>query len=263
MGRKTKIDWCDASWNPVTGCLHDCDYCFARRIAARFGAHVKNWQWEQIHELEAPWETTLYQADRVTVEKKSPCPYPFDFEPTFHKYRLDEPQKWKKPKTVFVCSMADLFGKWVPDGWIDQVFQSCMKAPQHRYLFLTKNPKRYSQLYDRGILPAGNLDMWLGTTVTRPGEYFFCEKQANTFVSIEPMLERFTEKAAADVTCADWVILGAETGNRKDKVTVEKEWVMDIARECRAWGRPVFMKESLRDIIGADFAQEYPRWWRP
>ncbi|MFR1061782.1 MAG: DUF5131 family protein [Enterocloster sp.] len=60
--------------------------------------------------------------------------------PTFHKYRLNEYQN-KKSRNIFVCSMADLFGEWVPDEWIEEVFEACDNAPQHNYLFLTKNPK--------------------------------------------------------------------------------------------------------------------------
>ena len=141
--KNTKIDWADSTWNPVTGCLHGCEYCYARRIAERFGGaseihnneccHECQWITEgtgEIHDLNEP----IYDFDNGRN-----APYPFGFDPTFHRYRLDEPQKWKKPRNIFVCSMADLFGDWVPDEWIREVFQACEAAPQHRYLFLSKN----------------------------------------------------------------------------------------------------------------------------
>ena len=156
MGEKTKIDWCDSTWNPVSGCLHGCEYCYARKIAERFGGASETHnneccyecQWEtegtgEIHELDEP----IYDYDHGRN-----APYPFDFDPTFHRYRLDEPQKWKKPRNIFVCSMADLFGDWVPDEWIREVFQACEAAPQHRYLFLSKNPGRYCHLERQNIL---------------------------------------------------------------------------------------------------------------
>jgi len=140
MGQNTKIDWCDATWNPVTGCYHRCEYCYARRIAERFGCATIAIYDEDgyvvdgfvtcadgtCHEMEHPYED---------CGKGRIAPYPYEFDPTFHRYKLDEPQHWKKPHTIFVCSMADLFGEWVPDEWIEQVFKACEAAPQHRYMF--------------------------------------------------------------------------------------------------------------------------------
>ena len=113
MGDKTKIDWADASWNPVTGCLHGCEYCYARRIAERFGLHqmpiLNNYP-----VLREPVRCTASYAYMrgMRINAGAIQPYPFDFTPTFHRYKLGEPKRWKKPRTIFVCSMADLFGNW-------------------------------------------------------------------------------------------------------------------------------------------------------
>ena len=142
---KTKIEWCDYTFNPVTGCLHNCEYCYAMKIAKRFGGvdeHISR---------EIPQHMVYIFNNKPTLKGKA-APYPFGFIPTFHRYRLDEPQRVKKPQNVFVCSMADLFGDWVPDEWVQQVFEACEKAPWHRYLFLTKNPKRYIELFKKDIL---------------------------------------------------------------------------------------------------------------
>lgn len=97
MGARTKIDWCDATWNPVTGCLHGCEYCYARRIAERFSTEQK---------YKRPYEPVLPVPTRRVRTK--PEPYPYGFKPTFHRYKLDEPQRWKKPRTIFVCSIVFL-----------------------------------------------------------------------------------------------------------------------------------------------------------
>ena len=80
------IEWARYTWNPVTGCLHDCNYCYARDIANRFYKH---------------------------------------FKPEFHEHRLEAPQNTKRrkdlPDKVFVCSMADLFGEWVKKSWIQEI----------------------------------------------------------------------------------------------------------------------------------------------
>lgn len=262
MGTKTKIDWCDSTWNPVTGCLHGCAYCYARRIAERFGrATIAVYDEEgyagyggmtcadgTCHELEYPYED--YGNGRT-------APYPFEFDPTFHHYKLDEPKSWKKPRTIFVCSMADLFGGWVPDEWIEQVFEACEAAPQHRYLFLAKNPKRYVDLYGNGILRVRD-SFWYGSTITGANEPFFFSRMPDdnphTFCSIEPIIE----PVGTMQEMPDWVIVGAETGNRKGKVAPCKEWIDEIAAECKRRGKPLFMKDSLHDLMGDDFKQEFP-----
>lgn len=264
---KTKIDWADSTWNLVTGCLHGCEYCYARRIAERFGTReIYDPECQcQRHliergmlkgtgkplELDYPWEQKNKDGSITNAA------YPFGFEPTFHHYKLDEPQKWKKPRTIFVCSMADLFGDWVPAEWIQEVFAACKKAPQHRYLFLTKNPKRYVDLYAKNILPTGK-GYWYGTTVTSPEQPFFYSRvpddNPHTFVSIEPIMGSFGK--IKDIP--DWVIVGAETGNRKGKVAPRKEWIDGIAETCKRYRTPIFMKESLRELMGADFRQEFP-----
>lgn len=250
---KTKIEWCDGTWNPVTGCLHDCKYCYARKIANRFGGSVQQlYKGEEIHDLEEPMYT------ENNMGKITKAPYPYDFEPTFHRYRLEEPMRMKKTKNIFVCSMADLFGDWVPDEWIWEVFKACEAAPQHRYLFLTKNPKRYLELYEKEALPySGNI--WLGSSITT-SEYkyaWFKGTPFNGFASVEPMLEPLHLPEVDK--CPEWVIIGAETGNRKGKVVPKAEWTADLVMECDALNIPVFMKDSLIPIVGEDnMRREFP-----
>lgn len=260
---KTKIDWADTSWNPVTGCLHGCEYCYARRIAERFGCATIAIYDEDgyvvdgfvtcadgtCHEMEHPYED---------CGKGRIAPYPYEFDPTFHRYKLDEPKHWKKPRTIFVCSMADLFGDWVPDEWIEQVFEACEAAPQHKYLFLTKNGKRYLELARKGIMPDTD-NFWYGCSVTRPDAPFFFSDKCKTFASIEPILEPFDwVPGLKHIELPDWIIVGAETGNRKNKVKPEKDWLGGIVNGCAEHNIPLFMQESLRDLMGADFRQEFP-----
>ena len=180
---KTKIDWCDSTWNPVTGCLHGCEYCYARGIANRFSGGGEKWTDDNLFVLD----------ERFYVdEEEKACPYPYGFKPTFHRYKLDEYAN-KKGRNIFVCSMADLFGEWVPDSWIEEVFKACDKAPQHNYIFLTKNPKRYAELSENGILRCGE-NMWYGFSNTKNNEYgvFSFPAHINFFVSVEPILEHLS-----------------------------------------------------------------------
>lgn len=193
----------------------------------------------------------------VRIDGKA-VPYPFDFTPTLHRYKLDEPQHWKKPRTVFVCSMADLFGEWVPNEWIEAVFDACEKAPQHRYLFLTKYPRRLKKLELEGKLPKQH---WYGTSVTHKFDTEFWSPNYHTFASIEPMLESFSDEnhKAYRQMIPQWVILGAETGKRKNMVIPQKEWITELMEYYHQYGyTKFFMKESLRKIMGDDFIQEFP-----
>lgn len=244
---KTKIEWCDSTWNPVTGCRHGCEYCYARKVAERFGKRLPDFRSGRncgIHCLE---------------RKVRDNPYPYIFDPTFLPFRLKEPLQQKKPQTIFVCSMADLFGKWVPDEWIEKVFATCERAPQHRYLFLTKNPYRYMKLFNEGKLPSRD-NMWYGTTITKNNDPVFYSDERNTFVSIEPILKPFDLGTLSDGV--DWVIVGAETGNRANKVTPEQSWIDPIIKACDKSGRPLFMKDSLLPIFGEEnMRREFP-WKR-
>lgn len=267
MGRRTKIDWCDATWNPVTGCLHGCEYCYARKIAERFRGCILDLVGDSVVVRDGCGKGPIYELnnpvskvdgiDPVLGSRVSKAPYPFSFSPTFHRYRLDIPARWTKPRTIFVCSMADLFGDWVPDEWIQGVFAACRAAPQHRYLFLTKNPTRYCKIANAGWLP-GDKNFWYGSTITRKGDSFFAGSvHWNAFVSMEPLLEPL-DVGIGSFGGAKWVIVGAETGNQKDRVTPEREWIESIVGAAQPTQTPVFMKESLRDLMGADFQQEFP-----
>lgn len=208
------IEWAAWSWNPVTGCLHDCPYCYARDIAGRF--------------------------------------YPHKFEPTFHPDRLTAPQNTKmgQPrwggdigyKGVFVCSMADLFGKWVPQEWIDAVLDSVRQAPQWTFIFLTKNPKRLP-----GITWPTNA--WVGTTVdkqvrvTAAEDAFERIDAKRLFLSCEPMLERLT---FSRLNVFDWVIVGGQSrSSQQPEFQPEWEWVEHLLKQARQAQCAVYWKDNL------------------
>lgn len=285
MGKRTKIDWCDSTWSPVTGCLHGCEYCYARRIAERFrpeyvsgmyGTNESEVSSRTNYELKEPMRRCRYESDGVKLLYEKTA-YPFGFVPTFHRYRLEEPQRWKKPRNIFVCSMADLFGEWVPDAWIREVVAACDAAPRHRYLFLTKNPSRYKELdslvhwptFEETDIEKSRPYMMLGASATNDAQMKVAYDSDADWVSIEPIHERLLPEwfvssiGSDDGQCIEfrrweWVIIGAETGNRKDKIIPKKEWIQEIADICLQEGTPVFMKESLRDLMGDDFKQEFP-----
>lgn len=308
---KSKIDWCGYTWNPVTGCLHNCPYCYARTIANRFGTSGEDWV-DTFTGYPMPGTKGLNSIILFHPFCKNGAiqPYPIKFKPTFHKYRLQEPIKKTKGENIFVCSMADLFGEWVPDRWIEDIWDACGRALQHNYLFLTKNPKRINKVLDYYMVEdRGSSDgyeffkkFWFGTTITGQKDIerladISSIEEGNRFLSIEPLHSRITlnlpkmrcpicgsshvyqenpilsiennwycddcgEWEGKDNTelkpNIDWVIIGAETGNRKEKIVPDRCWIEDIVNECKSVGVPVFMKSNLSGIWGEELIQEWP-----
>lgn len=264
---KSRIEWCDYTWNPVTGCRHGCSYCYARRIADRFKPQAcERPAIEPVEYL--PRGSGLYYLDvpAQVVDQDGRrlrgTPYPKGFEPTFHAYTLDFPQHMDKPSKIFVSSMGDLFGEWVPDSWIETVFEAAEKAPQHTYLFLTKNPSRYLEMALAHKLPDRE-NFWYGTTITGPENPFFGVPGYKTFLSIEPLLEPFRKEGEDGMnpfylTSIGWVIVGAMTGPGSKHNQPERQWIENIMDAAAGAGIPVFLKDSLRPIWGEELVQAYP-----
>lgn len=259
---RSRIEWCDYTWNPVTGCRHNCHYCYARTMTARFAGDIRlNKMAKKDYSLvpAADGGDELYVLDVPMInETGNILVYPFEFEPTFHKYRMDYPEKLKMGASIFVGAMADIFGEWIPDSWIDEIVQACIRNPIHNYLFLTKYPQRYEQ-YD---VPKRE-NMWYGTTVTKEseiGRVIYLPAECRRFVSIEPLLEDIEpENNYPMFECLEWVIIGAETGRRKDKTVAQWDWVRKIVLEADKRNIPVFMKESLISVVGEkNMRREFP-----
>lgn len=219
---RTKIEWCDYTLNHVIGCEHwknICsvgDVCYARKQAKR-----------QKH-------------------KCSECYY---FIPHLHLERLGGPYRVRKPSKIFVCSMGDLFGDWVPDEWIEAILRAADDNLHHTFIFLTKNPGRYKE-FD---FPA---NCWLGTTVNKQNEVGrilelvrnqYAEHNIK-FVSFEPLLSPIE----ADLDGIDWVIIGAQTNPYRPP---KPEWVKILLERARDAGAAVFLKNNLR---WPEKIQEYP-----
>jgi protein gp37/ParB-like chromosome segregation protein Spo0J len=234
----TEIGWAMWSWNPVTGCNHGCDYCYARAIA---------------------------------TSRDMAAYYPAGFTPLFHHERLDAPQNTPVPARaaddpahgrVFVCSMADLFGAWVPQEWIDQVVASTVANPQWEYLYLTKFPQRY----DRLQLPSSG---WIGASVDeqhRAEPTLAAMRKVSgvkvKWLSLEPLLEpiRFSTLEGIDM-----IVIGAQSENigQNPSFAPPFEWVADLVATARRDGCKVWLKTNLLGQVsgqwpGMQMMQEVP-----
>lgn len=217
------IEWAAWSWNPVTGCKHGCPYCYARDIANRF--------------------------------------YPHGFEPTFHPDRMAMPAntenkgpRWDGDigyRNVFVSSMGDLFGNWVPQEWIDAVLEAVTNANQWNFLFLTKNPERLT------LIEWPN-NAWVGTTVdcqkrvTRAEDAFSRIKAKVKFVSCEPLSEAII---FAHPEYFDWLIIGGRRQSTQlPSLEPQWRWVKELSFQWWAIDRPVYWKVNANAR-----SREYPR----
>lgn len=127
------------------------------------------------------------------------------------------------------------------------------------YLFLTKNPARYIDLSEKGLLPSKH---WYGYTATCDDDLWTFHHAddcpvKNLFVSVEPIHDRLITPFSTHCP-ADWVIIGAETGNCKNKIIPKRSWITEIADHCEMMTIPVFMKESVKELMGSDFKQQFP-----
>lgn len=216
------IAWAAYSWNPVTGCLFGCKFCYASDLTKHY-----------------------------------PKAFPNGFTPTFHKERMSAPFNTKLPnetgngrRNVFVCSMADLFGEWVPQQWIDNVLSTCANAPFWTYIFLTKNPKRLiGQYWPRNI--------WVGTTVDYQKRVSvaveaFTELNKSRyrpdvlFVSCEPMNERI-DFGEHGLEVFEWVIIGGRSrSSGMPAFQPELEWVESLHSAARKAGCKIYDKPNLK-----------------
>ncbi len=237
---KSPIGWTQFTWNPIFGCYGP-------------GGTAKN-----------PKRCWYCYAEQFAKRRLNNCIDCFLFIPHMCPERIYEPLQRKKPTTIFVGSMSDMWGDWVPAEWIEAVLQVIRACPQHTFLALTKNPDRYHDFK----LPVENL--WLGTTVTNAKDYgrravvdlirvrsIDCEKprykgpEPKLFLSAEPMLgDILAEPQGAR---CDWylhkfdaVIIGPLNKRGHDPVT-KREWVERIIEIADSAGVPVFLKNALHE----------------
>ena len=240
MANNSKIEWTDATWNPVRGCTKispGCKHCYAETFAERFRG-VKGHPYEQGFDL------------RLVPEK------------------LTEPFAWRSPKLVFVNSMSDLFQTGVPDRYVEAVSEVMVKANWHTYQVLTKRSERLRDLL-RGVLRLASKceHIWWGVSVEdRKYGLPRIEHLRNTpavvrFLSIEPLLE---DLGPINLTGISWVIVGGESG--PGARPMKKEWVISIREQCKEYGVPFFFKQwgGVRKtkhgrLLDGRTYDEYPR----
>lgn len=201
MSEISTIEWTDSTWNPVTGCTKvspGCAHCYAETFAER---------WRGIPEH----------------------PYEQGFDLKIWPQRLEQPLLWKKPRTIFVNSMSDLFHEEVPFSYIQEVFEVMERANWHRFQVLTKRAERMEELASKLNWPK---NVWMGVSVENRDTLWrvnhLRKVPANVrFLSIEPLLGpigRFSLKKI------DWVIVGGESG--PGARPMKTEWVMGVRNQC-------------------------------
>lgn len=270
---ETRIEWATHTWNPVTGCRHNCDYCYARRGVGRFKPKATERPANPDTIKEEPEAAGCYRLNGTTRlidagGHERVCQYPVGFAPALYEYKLDQPERRLIPSRIFVSSMGDLFGSWVPDVWIEEVFAACKRAPQHTYLFLTKNPGRYAELYEDGKLPLEK-NFWYGASATSgmmmdnaAGNFGHVAEKVNTFLSMEPLIQEIVRNPSWSEFCFeqffDWLIIGGMTGPGSKHRQPRREWVEKIVEAARVAKVPVFMKGNLAPAWGDDLIMEHP-----
>jgi len=222
MADNSKIEWTEATWNPVTGCskISDgCKNCYAERLASRL---------------------------RVMGSAR----YRNGFDITLHADLLEMPKRWRKPRVVFVNSMSDLFHDQVPLEFIQRVFDTMQNCPQHTFQVLTKCTARLRAIADKLPWPK---NVWMGVSVENAAVMHRIDDlravpAAVRFLSCEPLLGPMQDLSLESI---HWVIVGGESGPHARPI--DKAWVMGILRQCRQAGVPFFFKQwggVRKDLTG-------------
>ena len=212
MAFKSKIEWTDSTWNPITGCTKispGCKNCYAERMPLRLqAAHNPN--------------------------------YVNGFRLTLHERALYLPLKWRKPQTIFVNSMSDLFHEDVPDDFIITLFNIMNQANWHRFQILTKRSERLRELSPR-LNWASNI--WMGVSVEDTEHKYRIGHLIQTgaevkFVSFEPLLGLMED---INLDGVDWVIAGGKSGPYARQM--KSQWVISIRNQCQEHTVPFFFKQ--------------------
>lgn len=212
MAQGSGIEWTEATWNPVTGCTKispGCKHCYAERMSGRLRA--------------------MGQGNYVN-----------GFHLTLQPHMLELPIKWRKPQTIFVNSMSDLFHEGVPISYIRRVFDVMKRAHWHRFQVLTKRSDRLLELSPDLEWSA---NIWMGVSVESDKyrqriDALRSTRARTKFLSLEPLLGPLY---GLDLRGIAWVIVGGESGPRSRPV--DPAWVMDLRDQCCRMGVPFFFKQ--------------------
>ena len=216
MSTLSKIEWTDATWNPVTGCTkitRGCDNCYAERFAERFRGIPGH-------------------------------PYEPGFDLTLRPERLSQPLSWKRPRMIFVNSMSDLFHKDVPTDFIDDVFKTMENADWHVFQILTKrSPIMRDYLRRRYGSRLAPRHIWCGVSVEDNKaaariRHLQDAPITTRFLSIEPLLGPVGN---IDIEGVSWVIVGGESG--PNARPMKREWAIEVRDLCEREGVPFFFKQ--------------------
>lgn len=212
MAQGSGIEWTESTWNPVTGCTKispGCKHCYAERMAERL--------------------QTMGQQN-----------YRNGFSLTLQPHMLELPLRWKKPQTIFVNSMSDLFHKDVPLTYIERVFDVMRRAHWHRFQVLTKRSERLSELNPK---LKWTPNIWMGVSVESDNYRPRIDDLRSTsslvkFLSLEPLLGPLPN---LNLTGIDWVIVGGESGPKAR--AMDPAWAKDLRDQCRRAKVPFFFKQ--------------------
>ena len=212
MSISSKIEWTEATWNPITGCSKcsaGCDHCYAATLAKRLKA-------------------------MGNVRYKN------GFDVTIHRDLFTKPLEWKKPKMIFVNSMSDIFHEKISDDVILELFNTMNKANWHTFQLLTKRPDR---LVDLSPKINWTPNIWMGVTVENSRSIERCEKlklcgAKTKFISAEPLLESISK---IDLQGIDWLIVGGESG--AGCRPLDKQWIIELRDIAKSDQIPFFFKQ--------------------
>lgn len=247
---RSKQEWVDGQWNPITGCLNDnCDWCISKERSGQFRGDIRL----AIHNNDYKVEKDIYVLDEpMRSETGTVLTQPFGFKPTYHRYRLKNLDRLKGTKNLLVCGESEMFGPWVPDSYITEILETCVAHPKNHYLFLTAYPERYYTLAKKNLLPKGE-GFWYGSTQTKgfiTESHTYLDDSYHRFIAVTPILD-----AAVVTGNIDWVIVGPDLRRYGKSINPDPVWIEGLVEECRRQNIKVFTDKGADKIVAEQFRQ--------
>ena len=246
--KNSKIEWTEATWNPIRGCSRvseGCRFCYAERVALQ-------------------WSGPDQPYEGLVIPNKTGGHPRWSGEIMLVEHMLNEPRKWKQGRLIFVNSMSDLFHEKVPLAYIERIFEVMENTPRHRYQILTKRSERMAELAPKLYWPP---NVWMGVSIEDSrvidrADALGSVPAAIRFLSLEPLIGPIPDLNLDEI---DWAIIGGESGNHAR--IMEPAWAVDLLNQCRRASVPCFVKQmgtvwarrrGSKNWKGEDFS-EFPK----
>jgi len=250
---RSKIEWVDHEWNPITGCTENCKKCAYNRFILGFGGADYRFNLSKV-DMYQMGDDLMILNNEFILETGHRSDYPFGLLPTYHRYRLNRLGVLSTGKNVLCGSIGEMFG--YDESWCyEEIFNTCRHYFQNNYLFLSSNPAGYVGL--QSLLPTED-NMWYGSVIYSTEDYIYTSGEHNCFIYANPKEDLAGHLLDLDIR-ADWLIVGISGCRYGDKKQLpEKQWIDNLIEYAQGLNIPVFIESGICIGYQQPLKKDYP-----